>query len=102
MQTQIINDILETEKQASRIVDNSRIQSEEMLSDAQQRAASEFSEKIGKARSDYQKELSDLEAKLDSQLKALESRPVSSGSDPEAVKAISKKIAEYVATTVIE
>lgn len=102
MQTQVINQILETEKQASHIVENAKVQADQIVSDAQTAAARQYSDAVAKARDTYQAVLTRKETELNDKLKALEDQEVKSGADAGTVEEISAKIVEYVANTVIE
>lgn len=102
MQNQVISKILETERQASRIVENSYIQSEQMVSDARRKADAEFVTAVGKAREAYQKEAEKLQNELEGRLKALEAQDIRSGVDSDSIGRIAARVVDYVANSVME
>lgn len=102
MHTQVINRILETEKQASRLVDSSRIQAEKIVSDARDKANKDYFAALEHVRDSFQKDYSARESELDAKLNELEHQQVSSGVDGEVVRKISKKIVDFISNTVIE
>jgi len=102
MEAQVITQILDTEQVADTIVRDAKKRSNEIITEAEEKASKDFENQVNAIRTENRKVLEAREKVLQEELKEIENKEVVSGSTRAEIEKLADQIVDYITTAVLD